>query len=911
MRTTKAIEIIIDLAFFMIITCPIYSQVNKNFIIPENKGFSEEWISELTNRGEPEVWSGEKLKYIGMPVGGIACGQLYLSGDGNLWLWDIFKSNYSREDVRGMGLKLDLMTMNGHYTDPVKSEGDIHSPRNGVDVEQGFAIRIKTTGGTQIRKLDKYDFPDVRFRGEWPVGRVKYDAPDFPLSIQLEAFSPFIPLDPRNSALPATILSFELTNIGIEEVYASLLGWLQNATCPYDKESGSGYRRNKLIKKAALNTLFCDIESFPGSGLNEHHGYGSMSLSLINGNEENIIGSPAMGNLEEEFLYQFESGALKTEELSKKLVGSLGENIVLAPGEQKTLTFLLTWYFPFHQAKDGEMARIQDFSNLNRHYKDWFSDAADVSAFITKNFNYLIGNTLKWNQTWYNSTLPYWFLDRTMIPTDALATQTVHWFDNGRFWGWEGVESCAGTCTHGWNYAQALAHLFPGLERDIRRRVDYGIAFDSITGAIGYRGEIDMSPAIDGHAGVIIRTWREHIMTADNKFLEELWPNIKKAVKWLISNDPDLNGIIEGAQKNTLDASWFGPNTWISSVYCAAIKAAEQMAGIIGDFSFADTCRMITERGYKNIPELLFNGEYFIHKPPDFNNINSNNGCHIDQVLGQSWAMQTGLPRVLPQEETQSALNSIWKYNFTPDAGGYAINHKAIKGHRKYALEGEAGLIMTTWPYGGDSLADPRMNEKTEDFETWLGAGGYFDECMTGFEYQVASHMIFEGEPDGDMVRKGLAVVKAIHDRYSPEKRNPFNEIECGDHYARAMAAYGAFVAACGFRYNGPLGLLGFDPKVSPNNFRSAFVTSEGWGSFMQMRVQEKQVNELRISYGQLKLNQLEIRVKNTADISEVLINGKKISRYAFNRDMELLTLYFDNYILHEGECLSIASLLE
>ncbi|HCC69818.1 MAG TPA: hypothetical protein DEQ09_01490, partial [Bacteroidales bacterium] len=812
------------LLFLYLVYLPLYSQVNDAFSIPASKGLSEQWISALRDRGEPEIWSGEDLKYIGMPVGGIACGQLYLGGDGRLWLWDIFKSNYSREDVRALGLKLNLMTMNGHYTEPVLADGGIYSTRNGADVDQGFIIRINTKEGTEIRSLDRHGFPGVEFRGEWPLGRIKYCDQNFPLDIHMEAFSPFIPLDPKNSALPATVILFRIKNNSNEEVGATILGWLQNATCPYDNESELGERKNNLISREGLTTLYCDIVPSAGKGLDTHHGYGSMALSLISEKNNSVIGNPDANSDKpgDEFFEIFHPGASKSKKLNRKLVGSIGKKIVLGPGEQETLTFLLTWYFPLHQQKDGVMARLKGFSDLNRHYKDWFTDAYDVALYIKSNYDYLVGNTVKWNKTWYNSTLPYWFLDRTMIPTDALATQTVHWFDNGRFWGWEGVESCAGTCTHVWNYAQALARLFPGLERDIRKRVDYGIAFDSITGAIGYRGEINMTPAIDGHAGVIIRTWREHTMTTDNKFLEELWPDVKKAAKWLISNDPNSNGMIEGAQKNTLDASWYGPNAWISSVYCAALKAAEQMAIRVEDLSFADSCGFIADRGYKNIPHSLFNGEYFIHKPPDYNNINSNNGCHIDQVLGQSWAIQTGLPRVLPEEVTRQALNSIWKYNSAPDAGTYAVNHKAIKGHRVYASEGEAGLIMATWPYGGDSLADPRMNEKIEDFETWLGAGGYFDECMTGFEYQVAAHMIYEGEPDSKMVRNGLAVTRAIHDRYSPEKRNPYNEIECGDHYARAMAAFGVYLAACGFKYNGPEGTLGFDPKVYPGKFRGA-----------------------------------------------------------------------------------------
>ena len=106
------------------------------------------------------------------------------------------------------------------------------------------------------------------------------------------------------------------------------------------------------------------------------------------------------------------------------------------------------------------------------------------------------------------------------------------------------------------------------------------------------------------------------------------------------------------------------------------------------------------------------------------------------------------------------------------------------------------------------------------DYEQAKGKGadwaaGYFNECMNGFEYQVAGHMIWEG-----MVTEGLAVARAVHDRYHPSRRNPWNEVECGDHYARSMASYGVFLAACGFEYHGPKGHLGLRPADSPGELQ-------------------------------------------------------------------------------------------
>lgn len=855
------------------------------FLIPAEKNLPPEWIRSLTDRGSPAVWKGGALRFIGMPVGGIGCGQLYLAGDGRLWLWDVFKSNYDREPVDG--LKLDLMTMNGHYTGPVDSRTGKYSVRNGAPVEQGFVLRVRSRDAEVVRTLDEKGFPQVAFRGEYPVGRVTYAGADVPVRVELEAFSPFIPLQARDSALPATVLSFTIANTSSAPVDVDLAGWLQNATCPYDDKAELGQRRNTMIRQKGIATLEGTIEAAPGNkSLETHHGLGSIALSLIGGDQKGLRGSPAveLPLSPADLASGFEPGATAARSLGTKLVGAVGQSLRIPAGASRQVTFLLTWYFPFHQQKGGSMSRIKDFVKLSRHYRPWFTGAAAVAQKVAGEYERLVGDTLLWNRTWHDSTLPDWLLVRAFIPVDCLATQTFHWFDNGRVWAWEGVECCEGTCTHVWNYAQAMARLFPELERSLRETVDYGVAFRN--GAIGHRAEFGMEPATDGQAGTIIRTWREHTMSADDAFLRRVWPAVKQAVEYLISQDKQRSGVLESKQSHTLDATWIGPMAWISSIYCAALRAGQMMALDMGDNDFAGTCGEIAERGKKEIVARLFNGEYFIHLPPDHSLINTNKGCHIDQVLGQSWASQLQLPRVLPEKETQSALRALWKYNFAPDAGRYAIEHTAIKGHRIYAERGEAGLVMTTWPLGGDDVAVPGMADRKDDGTTWLGPGGYFDECMTGFEYQAAAHMICEGQPGSDLVTQGLAIARAIHDRYAPAKRNPFNEIECGDHYSRAMAAYGVFLAACGFEYHGPRGYIAFAPKVTPEDFKAPFTAAEGWGTYEQ-RLDRPAAGgraaaftaRLRVKHGRLRLKTVALAMAGLEPATvRVKVNGARLN---------------------------------
>ena len=868
--------------------CDFVSQTPAGHLIPADKRLSPEWIKSLTERGVKEVYSSSKdeLKYIGMPIGGICSGQLYISGDGRLWLWDIFQSNYNREPQANPDhpdelkrWRIDQFTMGGLYPKPRTSSEE----NNLYQVKNGFSIQYQQGDQTKTVTIDNQGFEDITFRGEYPIAKIAYKDKRIPVAVNLTAYSPFIPLNVKDSGIPATVLSYEITNTGDEELNVSIGGWLENRVCP-EVKNVLGIRKNTVISDSSKTTVFMTATS---DGLSDKKGYGDMAISLLG----NQTLHNASTQINREYLKTgvFENIEIRQAEskIDESLVGGVSTLVSLKPNESKTVTFLVSWYFPHYNEQGqvgGQMNAIRDFETLKRHYATDYANANDVADYIANEFNRLSEITLAWNKTWYDSTLPYWLLDRSFISLDCLASQTSHLFDNGRFWGWEGVDCCEGTCSHVWQYAQGIAHIFPSLERNLRESVDYGIAYSS-TGSISFRGETfdkytGGSFAIDGQLGTIIRVYREHQMSIDDAFLTRIWDKVKQSMQFIIDQDEDGDGLLEGKQPHTLDAAWFGPMGWISGMYLAALRASEQMALEMGDIEFASTCSKIMPQGKKNMIEKLFNDEYFIHIPPDYKNINTNKGCHIDQVLGQSFAYQVNLPNVLPSKETRSALKALWKYNFAPDAGQYALDHKEIKGDRLYVMPGEAGLVMTTWPLGGVENAVPGMAERPDDKEHWIGPGGYFDECMNGFEYQVASHMVYEG-----MLTEGLSIMKAVHERYNGSKRNPYDEIECSSHYARSMASYGVYLAACGFSYHGPKGELGFAPKIHPEDFKCAFTTAESWGTFIQKISNEGQENMLKIEYGKLKLKSFSIIPKHTVKELKITVNNTFIDSIGNYKD--------------------------
>ncbi len=943
--------------------------------VPEEKGLSAEYMKSLLERGERQVWKGEDLYTIGMPVGGIATGQLYLCGDGTLALWWIFNKHI----FTGTGQKC------------------YRTYKPDKQLDSGFAVVIESDSQTSIKRLNQEDFPGVEFLGEYPIGIVRYAQDDYPLKIEMEAFSPFIPINARDSALPATLFHITLENTSDKSVKAGVLAWLENAVCFYSAETIPMNRHSQITTKKRRTMIVHTAEEIPvtkksgkprstilladfegddygdwkvegdafgespasgtlpkqqsvsgfvGKGLvntylemdkphgkltsppfkikrkfinfligggkhkgetcinllidknivrtatgenNEHLDWHSWDVQEFENKEARIeIVDSASGSWGHINIDHIElADAPHTEPIEKlsdygSMVLALSEKGMqadkilalgcdwmkeihsekdftypctdrkstammtpfeeLAPNTKRTFTFVLTWFFP--NSEDGH------------EYSNRFKSAKKVAHYVLKNHEHLAGETRLWHKTFYeDSTLPRWLLFRLHSTVCNLATGTCQWWANDRFWAWEGVGCCGGTCTHVWNYAQADARLFPELTRIVREMQDFGAGFDEKTGLVGFRS--NRAYAADGQCGTILKAYREHTMSPDNTFLKHNWTKIKKALQFSIDHDQNKDGFIEDSQHNTYDINFQGPNTFVGSLYLAALRAGEEMAREMGEDEFADECHRIFESGKKLTIENLWNGEYFIQLVDlkEYPKYQYGEGCLSDQLFGQGWAHQLALGYIYPKDKVKSAYKSIWKYNWTPDVGPQNYVHNP---ERWFARPGEAGLFTCTWP-------------KSEYLENGVR---YRNEVWTGIEYQVAGGMVWEG-----MVEEALAICRGIQDRYHPSRHNPFNEVECGDHYARALASWGVYNALLGYEYNGPKGYLGFAPKLLQDDFKAAFTVAEGWGLFTQKRNGKEQTSKIEIRQGKLRIRKLVLEIPDGLNINkiEARVKGKAI----------------------------------
>ena len=427
--------------------------------------------------------------------------------------------------------------------------------------------------------------------------------------------------------------------------------------------------------------------------------------------------------------------------------------------------------------------------------------------------------------------------------------------------GWEGCMdvngSCAGSCTHVWNYEQATAFLFGGLAKTMRdvefnfaTRKDGGMAFRA---ALPLITDQTGGTAADGQMGTIMKMYRDWQLSGDTEFLRKSWPNVKNALAfaWLENSwDANADGVMEGSQHNTMDVNYSGPNPQMQFWYLGALKAAEKMAVALNDNDFAKKCAEIYLSGSKWTDENLFNGEYYEHKvldpetkevitdysSPNMPRYQLAKGCLVDQLVGQYMAHICGLGYLAPEEHIKTTLQSIMKYNYRESMEGHFNNM------RSYALGNESALLMASWPKGRPKVPFP-----------------YFSEVMTGFEYTAAMGMIYEG-----MEPEGLEVIRNIRNRYDGAKRSPFNEAECGHHYARAMASWASVIALSGFQYSAIDNSMTFTSK--PGTY--FWSNGSAWGTCKVFQ----NTAELNVLSGEIAISRFTLAGTETKQFANIQI---------------------------------------
>jgi len=781
-------------------------------------------------------------------LGGIGTGNISIDTSGRLCDFEIF----GHADKH---LKLPYT----FFSMWSKVEGEESDARILEAAPQGISNHAIGTPSLQLGGLPRFD--SSTFACRYPFVEVELKRENSPFKVVAEAFTPFIPLDMEKSGIPGFKIVYKVTNLSDKPAQVSICGTLPNIGGMFkyngfDSFENEGTHSNKTIRENGLTGIEFNVSDLP----EEHLTRGGFAIATT---AKNVTVKPCWQfggwwDGAEEFWQDFsEDGELcadvHSDAIGSKLdptegdqyIGSLAAKQEIMPGETKEYVFYLTWHFPNrygwwpdgHHEFEDKPVNVRVVQN---YYSTLWDNAWAVCDSLHSNIEMLTDKSRKFADALYSSTLDSDVIESFVSAITVLRSPTCFRTADGKFYGWEGcfdhAGSCPGNCTHVWNYAQALAYLFPKMEQDMRRTEL--LIETSETGEMAFRAKTilngerwNMLPATDGQLGSILRVYREWKISGDREFLTDLWDKVKLAIEFSLKTwDSDGDFVLDSQQHNTYDIEFYGINSLTNSILYATLLACAEMAEFLGETQQAKEWRNAVKSGAKKMDSMLWNGEYYKQgiNEKDLNKYRYQygNGCLADQLLGQQWAHLYGLGYILPKEHVRSAVKSIYHNNFKPSLE----NHHSVQ--RGYAYQDEGGLLLCSWPYGGRPKA-PFV---------------YSDEVWTGIEYQVAVNLVYEG-----LIHEAMDIVHAIRNRYNGFRRSPYNEVECGHHYARSMASWGLLIALSGYDCDQPNNKIQFSPRVNEDNFSCFYSSGKSWGVYEQKKQADGTVTcKIKPLYGDL-----------------------------------------------------------
>lgn len=829
-----------------------------------------------------KTYTGEMINQIAMPIGGVGTGTISLGGRGELRDWEI-----TNRGALGWtpAVKLVEPTIaNGpffamYYKTPSQKKGSIRLVEGPINPAQANG-----DWGTEVLNAGFPRFDGATFKAAYPLAQIDFTKKNLPLKVRLEAFNPMIPGDVNNSSLPIACLRYVVKNESKDKMEVSLCGMIPN----FIGMDGWGGSPNKNIntykEQNGLKGLYMSSDGVDKKSVN----WGNMAFT-----------TPTKGDVSHrttwaklgwnwtfrEFLDDFSNDGVLSErgfeaknnknevsEVMNDLMtttnkyelstppATLAVKQTIMPGEEKTFTFYITWYFPNRRGWDHGQERYTPFGTneiVGNYYCNFFSDAWDVINKLNSQMTTLENRTVAFVSALCNSNIPEVIKEAALFNTVNMRCQTMFRTKDGFPFGFEGTGSITGTllgadknagwgfgtCFHVWNYESAIPFLFGDLAMKFREVEFLHTVNDN--GGMSHRVGLPLETkgtsfkhwAADGQMGTLVKIYREWKLSGNDNALKAMWPNIKKsmAFAWTGPWDTNKDGVMEGPQHNTMDIEYHGPNPQMSIWYLAALKASIEMAKYLNDQAFAQECQAVFDKGQGWVDKNLYNGEYYEQIIPQNHNKTAQlgKGCLVDQLVGQYLAHTTGLGYVTNPNYQRKTLQSIYKYNWVDNFNDHTNTF------RSFALGDEKGLIMASYPHG-----------ELLDFPF-----PYYTEVMTGFEYSTAVHLIYEG-----MKEQGLSVFEAIRNRFDGKKRNPFDEGEFGHRYARAMASWAGILAWTGFQYSA------IDHKMSFNDLSGTNFWSNGYsfGTINISKQKQKTLITIKVIEGNIKLDSFALTTNKT-----------------------------------------------
>ncbi|HRH47331.1 MAG TPA: GH116 family glycosyl hydrolase [Panacibacter sp.] len=823
-------------------------------------------------RSYNSAYTGSNLNRIAFPLGGLGAGMICMEGTGCV----SHVSVRNKPEIFNEPGMFAAVSVKGIKNGAKLLEGPVPDWKKFGQQDAGNGSAGATTGLPRFRNASF----DVKF----PFGYLNISDADLPLKVSVTGWSPFIPTDEDSSGMPVASIEYKFINTGntpLEIVFSyNAKNFLKtdngkNSIRPFQNgfiltDTGTTEKPQKSEFVIFTNDAATVVDHCWFRG-------GWWDPLTMAWNTVKNGGVKAVAAVESDA-----PGA------------SLFVPFTVAAGKEKTINVMMAWYTPDSELTFGGIGMRKencdpasgccnspsdigldkyDKNFDGKYYKPWYSsrfkNIEEAGTFWHNQYDELKRKSNLFKTSFYNSSLPPEVIEAVAANLTILKSPTVMRQYDGRLWNWEGCGDswgcCHGSCTHVWNYAQAIAHLFPALERSLRN-TEFCESQDE-KGHQNFRSVLPIQPAThefhaaaDGQLGGIMKVYREWRISGDNDWLKKIFPMVRKSMDYCINTwDPRQKGVIEEPHHNTYDIEFWGPDGMHSSFYLGSLNAIVAMGTFLGkDVSLYKT---LADRGRAIMETTLFDGEYFI-QDIQFKGLNAKDpttaqsfggeysqeakdllqkegpkyqygkGCLSDGVLGAWIARMCGLNDPVDASKIKSHLKAVHKYNLKENLSEHANPQRP-----SYALGDEGGLLLCSWPKGG-KLSLPFV---------------YSDEVWTGIEHQVASHLMLMGN-----VQEGLDIVRASRNRYDGRFRNPFNEYECGHWYARALSSYGYLQALTGVRYDAVDKTLFIDSRVG--DFTSFLSTETGFGN---------------VSFKAGKANLKT--VYGTINVNKTVVNGKQV----------------------------------
>jgi non-lysosomal glucosylceramidase len=837
------------------------------------------------------TYRGEHRVRISLPVGGIGTGSIGFGGRGQYRDWEL-------ENHPSKGLRSELTFLacrvSGTTTAPV------------ARVLEGNLFDEETEGalGSPAPLAGLPRFAECEFETTYPFGRARLSDPNFPVQASVEVFNPLSPGDAEISGLPIGVITVALQSLVQEPLDCDVMLSLEalvgharrsagSASNPRAVARSEGDIAGYLVSDEAVDPADEDWGTIAAAVLGEGSwvgptwGLGKWNQGLLHmwrGFTEHgqaLPGTFAAGSDEPAITF------------GSAIAGTLGARRVLGPHEAAEVVFLIGWHFPNRRAwawgrrGPGGASGPETVGNF---YAKHFADAWDVVKTQAQHLPAFREITERFAGAFWESDLSPAVKEAALFNLSTLRSQTFFRDADGHPLGWEGcldeAGSCPGSCTHVWNYDLATPFLFASLARQMRE-LEY-LHATAEDGAMSFRIMLPLEKALehriaaaDGQFGSVLKLFREWRLGGDDEWLKRIWPACRRSLEfaWVEGGwDADHDGLAEGAQHNTMDIEYYGPNPEVQSWYLAALAAAVEMARAVGDGDFAQTCQEVLRTGRASTEAALYNGLYYQQRvlpPDDFSNISPRlrhasmgaqnasdpefqvaDGCLIDQLVGDTYARLAGLSRLLDADHVKSALSSIHNLNYVPDFGDWT-NYM-----RTYAVKGERGHIVLSYPHGLPEHPMP-----------------YWCEVWTGLEYVYAIGLVHEG-----LTELAEDVVAAARSRFSGRRRNPFDEVECGHHYARALSSWGLVLAQTGFGYDGRAGTMTFAP--APDRTKWFWSSGAAWGTVEQaLSADGQRAVSLEVMDGRVRVDRL---VVGTATFRPGIVGDLSRGNYRLREDISI-----------------------